>query len=116
MTVIHRAIFTISKPPLEQQTVWRILAHVKKTLADVSQQQQETHVRLVDFKVPYTTYYGVGSYMDQVQVSLRTETLEEEHLVTRFLQNGLPPLDGLSFHIKTVTATADTTACTVSGG
>lgn len=75
---ISKIVYTIKPPPTSQQSVWQLYSHMRNVI-------NQAGLNLVDFKVPRTTYYGVTSYMNQMQMSLRTDTPAEFQNLEKFL-------------------------------
>lgn len=84
--------FKMSKSPQSQTQVWQIYQHVLSRVNNPSLKPL-----FVDFVVPHNTYYGISSYMNQVQLSFRVTNHEEKVIVENFVKEGLTPVDDVSF-------------------
>lgn len=87
---LHKAVFFIKPSPKTQAHVWQIFSHTKKTI-------DAADLNLVDFKVPRTTYYGVASYLNQLQLSFRTDTEDEAEKLNQFLTSPFPKHEKFNF-------------------
>ena len=95
---LTRVVYTVRPGPQTQACVWQIYAHVKRTLESREDAVAvEERPRLVDFKVPRSTYFGVDSYLNQVQLTFRTDSEQQVQRLAGFLEMPLPEHKKFSF-------------------
>lgn len=99
---LTRVVYIVRPGPQTQACVWQIYAHVKHTLdsrkeAVAGAEGVDQQPRLVDFKVPRTTYFGVGSYINQVQLTFRTDSEQQRQQLADMLDTPLPEHEKFSF-------------------
>lgn len=82
---ITRAVLSIEPYPKSQASVWQIYSHLQNKMSSFNS-TTGNHLRLIDFKVPWNTYYGVSTYLNRIDLTFRTDSEVEKSSVLKFLQ------------------------------
>lgn len=90
--LLKHVVYTVKPYPKVQAQVWQLYAHIQSAI-----NANQPPLQLVDFKVPFNTYFGVESYMNQLQLSFRADTDDELSRINDFLNKPLPKHDVFKF-------------------
>lgn len=106
---IHRVVYTFKPEPKSQANVWQLYSFITKSIDSFNDstgkdniEKLNSHVKinLIDFKVPRKLYYGVSNYINQIQLTFRTNNERERHALDSFLDTPLPKHEVYTFKKK----------------
>lgn len=92
---LTRVVYVVRPEPKTQACVWQIYAHVKRAVDE--HKDKDITVRLIDFKVPRRMYFGVPNYLNQVQLTFRTDSEQQQQQLHGFLETPLPAHERFEF-------------------
>lgn len=105
--ILTNVVYTIKPSPKTQSHVWQIFGHINKILLSSITSIPNTNdasncnnkLNLIDFKIPFSNYYGTENYINQLQLTFRTNNENEQHLLNNFLSNPLPNHETYKFEL-----------------